>query len=208
VPNKVKVFAWLYFKDRLSSRENLHAKHVVDDDKCQWCAKSIEDRHHIFFGCTSSSELWTTAGLDHVALLSDDEVWNADIPPSLEASLWPFVFLTILWKLWDSRNGEVFRAEISYHRVVLSRVCDDLFIWRKRLPHNLVNGLLGWRSYLLNCIAVNFRTLYKPGVFCALNGKGGETPPFLQKKKLSPLLNSKQNHMGLSHVKLHQIKGE
>jgi hypothetical protein len=30
VPNKVKIFAWLYFKDRLSSRSNLHRKHVVD----------------------------------------------------------------------------------------------------------------------------------------------------------------------------------
>jgi hypothetical protein len=32
VPNKVKVFAWLYFKDRLSTRSNLHAEHVLDSD--------------------------------------------------------------------------------------------------------------------------------------------------------------------------------
>jgi len=32
VPNKVKVFAWLYFKDRLSSRSNLYRKHVLSDD--------------------------------------------------------------------------------------------------------------------------------------------------------------------------------
>jgi hypothetical protein len=32
IPNKVKIFAWLYFKDRLSTRSNLIAKHVLDED--------------------------------------------------------------------------------------------------------------------------------------------------------------------------------
>jgi len=34
VLTKVKIFAWLYFKDRLSSRANLFAKHVLDDNIC------------------------------------------------------------------------------------------------------------------------------------------------------------------------------
>jgi hypothetical protein len=38
LPNKVKVFAWLYFKDRLSTRANLFAKHVLDEDACQRCS--------------------------------------------------------------------------------------------------------------------------------------------------------------------------
>lgn len=48
VPNKVKVFDWLYFKDRLSTRANLYAKHVLDDDQCQRCVHGIEDRRHTF----------------------------------------------------------------------------------------------------------------------------------------------------------------
>jgi hypothetical protein len=153
VPNKVKVFAWLYFKDRLSTRINLHAKHVVDDDQCQRCAASVEDRHHVFFGCSTSSELWEKIGLSHIATMTDVEVWNAYVPAGLDAALWPFILLTILWRLWDDRNGEIFRNETSRSRLVISRVCDDLVVWRKRLKHDHVNGLDGWRTYLVSCIA-------------------------------------------------------
>lgn len=58
LPNKVKVFAWLYFRDRLSTRVNLHAKHVLHDDLCQRCPGSIEDRQHTFFGCPVSAGVW------------------------------------------------------------------------------------------------------------------------------------------------------
>lgn len=43
LPNKVKIFAWLYFRDRLSTRSNLLAKHVVDDDVCQ--RPAVLDEH-------------------------------------------------------------------------------------------------------------------------------------------------------------------
>ena len=138
------------------TRVNLHAKHAVDDYQCQRCANSVEDRNHVFFGCSSSSELWRVMGLSHISLLSDDEVWNANAPPGLDASIWPFVFLTILWRLWDDRNGQVFRNETSCSRVVISRVCDDLVVWRKRLHPDLVNSLDGWRSFLLDCTGTAF----------------------------------------------------
>ncbi|CAD6247378.1 unnamed protein product [Miscanthus lutarioriparius] len=109
VPNKVKVFTWLYFKDRLSTRVNLHSKHVVDDDHCQRCSASLEDRHHVFFACSASADLWGEIGLSNTASLSDAEIWNSNVPPGLDASIWPFILLTILWRLWDARNGEIFR---------------------------------------------------------------------------------------------------
>jgi hypothetical protein len=44
VPNKVKIFSWLYFKDRLSTRSNLHAKHILDHALCERCSQQPEDR--------------------------------------------------------------------------------------------------------------------------------------------------------------------
>jgi len=155
LPNKVKVFSWLYFKDRLSSRANLHAKHVVDNDQCLRCSSSVESPHHIFFGCRSSSELWRVARLSHVGLLSDEDVWSMTIPDGLDAALWPFVLLTILWRLWDNKNGEVFRSKTSNYRAVLNNVCNDFVTWRKRLPANLVSSLDGWRSFLVDCNATS-----------------------------------------------------
>jgi hypothetical protein len=108
VPNKVKVFAWLYFKNRLSTRSNLHDKHVLDDDQCQRCGRAVENRHHTFFLCSLSSEVWRKTGLEGAASTTDEDIWNYATPPNLDAQLWPFVLLTILWRLWDARNGEIF----------------------------------------------------------------------------------------------------
>lgn len=47
VPNKVKIFAWLYFKDKLSTKMNLFHKHVMGDSVCGRCNHPAEDRHHI-----------------------------------------------------------------------------------------------------------------------------------------------------------------
>jgi hypothetical protein len=63
LPNKVKVFAWLYFKNRLSTRVNLHAKNIVDGDQCQCCSGHSEDRHHVFFSCRDSLSIWARIGM-------------------------------------------------------------------------------------------------------------------------------------------------
>jgi hypothetical protein len=40
------------------------------------------------------------------------------------------------------QNGEIFRNERSSERLVISRICDDLVIWCKRLRNvTLVNSL-------------------------------------------------------------------
>jgi hypothetical protein len=63
---KVKVFAWLFFKDRLSTKANLLHKHVMEDSVCQRCSHPVEDRQHVFFDCPLSSEIWDCIGLSSV----------------------------------------------------------------------------------------------------------------------------------------------
>jgi hypothetical protein len=153
LPNKVKVFAWLYFKNRLSTRVNLYAKHVVDSELCERCSSQVENRHHVFFGCQESVSIWNTIGMSEMMQLTDEEAWSANTPAGLHAALWPFIFLTILWHIWDARNRCIFRSENFCTQVVVSRVCYDLVIWRKRLPSDFVDSLLGWCAYLRCCIS-------------------------------------------------------
>jgi hypothetical protein len=154
VPNKVKIFAWLYFKNMLSTRANLYAKHVLDDNQCQRCVHGIEDKHHTFFQCATSNAVWRTLGFYGVSFLRDEDIWDFATPPQLDERLWPFVLLTILWRLWEARNGEIFRHERNSTRLVLARVCDDFVILRKRLKNvGLVNSLSDWRAYILSCIS-------------------------------------------------------
>lgn len=129
MPNKVKVFAWLYFKDRLSTRSNLHEKHILDDATCQRCGFAVEDRLHTFFLCPVSAGVWRKIGLEDASSTTEEDLWSYATPANLEALLWPFVLLTILWRLWDARNGEIFRGETASSTVVIRKVCDDFVIW-------------------------------------------------------------------------------
>lgn len=143
VPNKVKIFSWLYFKDRPSSRANVFHKHVLDDDKCERCTDSIEDRHHIF-DCPSISSLWPRLGMDvcsHLCVPNPSHwTWDPSIP------------LSILWQLWNTRNGQVFQNERASVTQIINRLWST--IWSKRFLLKKIctpAALQAWLLYLQNC---------------------------------------------------------
>jgi hypothetical protein len=74
VPNKVKILAWLYFKNRLSTKANLLDKHVMEDDICG-CDHQLEDRQHVFFAYQLSKEVWNMLGLHSLSTAADNDVW-------------------------------------------------------------------------------------------------------------------------------------
>jgi hypothetical protein len=147
VPAKVKIFAWLYFKDRLSTRSALANKHILDDRTYVRCRAAEETRHHIFFSCPGSRSIWVQLGLEFVFTDSYDNIdniWTPVHPAGLDVELWPFVFLTILWRIWDARNGHIFREETFCSHAVLAKARDDLLIWKKRLHEHHVNSFMFW----------------------------------------------------------------
>lgn len=116
---------------------------------------SVEDKHHTFFECAVSAGVWQILGFSDVSAMSDEEIWSFTPPPGLKGKLWPFVLLTILWRLWDARNGQIFRGEHFDNRLVIAQICDDFVIRRKCLRNELVNSLNDRRSYFLSCNSVN-----------------------------------------------------
>jgi hypothetical protein len=127
---------------------------VLDDDVCRRCNNSVEDRQHIFFRCPSIAALWTVLGLTAVSTSSDDEVWALRPPCKLDAKLWPSILLTLLWRLWDARNGEIFRGEQTSTVKILTRVTEDLAVWKKRLvlkKAGTADSIHAWQMYLNDC---------------------------------------------------------
>jgi hypothetical protein len=108
---KVKIFAWLYFKDRLSTKANLFYKNVKEDAICSHCEHPIEDRHHTFFGCPLSRDTWNTIGLGLLSTMDDTDVWTLPTAVQQDPATWPSILLTILWCLWEARNGTIFRSD-------------------------------------------------------------------------------------------------
>ena len=53
VPLKVNIFVWQIFLNRLATKDNLRARHVLDVSQvsCAASCGAVEDRDHLFFLC-------------------------------------------------------------------------------------------------------------------------------------------------------------
>jgi hypothetical protein len=158
VPNKVKIFAWLYFKNRLSTKANLFDKNVMEDAICGRCAHPSEDRCHVFFDCKLSKDVWLMLGIRSLSTAADNDVWALPSDCHQDPATWPSVLLTILWRLWDARNGAIFWNERHLPQDVIIHVCDDLIIWEGRFSSaSMIPGLRQWRVFLRSCVNSNER---------------------------------------------------
>ena len=50
-PNKLKIFAWLLFRGRLNTRDNLFDKHIAAATACPRCNATSEGTQHLFIAC-------------------------------------------------------------------------------------------------------------------------------------------------------------
>ena len=57
-PRKIKIFAWLLFKDRLNTAVNLTQKNIIPSDLCTRCATLPEDSTHLFISCPLANRIW------------------------------------------------------------------------------------------------------------------------------------------------------
>jgi hypothetical protein len=93
-------------------------------------------------------------GLYAVTTTSDDEVWALRPPCNLDIKLWPSVLMTLLWRLWDARNGDVFRGEQTSVTKIITRVTEDLATWKKRFVLRRAgtpDSIHAWLMYLDGC---------------------------------------------------------
>ncbi|KAI5012428.1 hypothetical protein ZWY2020_024562 [Hordeum vulgare] len=154
VPNRVKIFAWLLFRDRLNSKSNLLRKHIISDSICQRCGLHGENCAHIFIHCPLSQRIWQRLGLSP----SDDiaNLWDCCLPPQVGMGIWHSILLIILWKIWDSRNAMTFRQENHHSIFTLRRIIDDLTLWTNRMKKpEYKHDAYSWRSYYLSRLHVS-----------------------------------------------------
>jgi len=48
IPSNMKIFVWLFFKDRLNTKANLLHKNIMENGICHRCSHPGEDMHHVF----------------------------------------------------------------------------------------------------------------------------------------------------------------
>lgn len=121
VPNKVKVFGWLLYLDRLNTRANLLHKHMIQDESCPRCSHASGCRDHIFFKCLAARRVWRGIGI-RPRFNPTSNIWASTIPSHLPTTLNPFIHLTALWKI----NQMVFNGVSLTHLDTIRAIRDDI----------------------------------------------------------------------------------
>ncbi|XBI87029.1 hypothetical protein VPH35_025165 [Triticum aestivum] len=148
VPRKIKIFTWLLFKDRLNTRANLVHKHIISTDVCPRCAMLPEDSMHLFLTCPVANRVWQRLGILPQAEGIID-LWDAPIPHQLPHKAWPFILMSLLWKIWAARNDMLFRNIDQRSVITLRALISDLDLWSHRLMERCdKEDVSSWRSYL------------------------------------------------------------
>nr|GEX05170.1 RNA-directed DNA polymerase, eukaryota [Tanacetum cinerariifolium] len=78
---KLNVFLWRMMLDRLPTRSNLHNRGInITCILCPNCGAAIENRNHLFFGCTMSVDLARLIGRwwnIHIPIFDDPSSWDS-----------------------------------------------------------------------------------------------------------------------------------
>jgi hypothetical protein len=126
---------------------NLLRKHIIHDATCLRCLSSTEDADHMVLHYETATTVW--ALLDILPPPTIQDIWMMRTHPDLDVSIWPSVALTILWKIWDSRNVMVFHNESYSSDVTVGNIVSDFTIWSHRFKvPSQKEGDMSWRSYL------------------------------------------------------------
>ncbi|KAK1670762.1 hypothetical protein QYE76_058921 [Lolium multiflorum] len=146
LPSKLKIFAYLDDINRLSTRANLFHKSCAPSETCAVC-DAVETSRHLFLECTTASHVWARLGV----LVPSEQfsIWELPVPLGVATATWHFGVAAIMWSIWKTRNDLVFNGITTSPVFAIRRACDDIALWRWRIPHLGRADVDSLRSYML-----------------------------------------------------------
>lgn len=113
IPPLLKTFAWRLIRHAIATGERAGRYSTHIDQQCSYCG-AIENDLHLFFHCSLSSEVWSSANPPIFAnnIPAEEDGIQSALPllitpnPS-DDSLCKFLF--ILWYIWKARNDNRFQ---------------------------------------------------------------------------------------------------
>ncbi|KAH9708382.1 hypothetical protein KPL70_012867 [Citrus sinensis] len=123
LPEKIKIFAWRAVKNLLLLVENLWKMKVIQEPLCQFCNKKLETIFHALVGCKVVKKIWKiTRFEDDLKDSVDQDMLSLLIGLKLRRSKDDIELLvTILWMIWNARNGWIFKGVKDGPQVTVSK---------------------------------------------------------------------------------------
>jgi hypothetical protein len=106
--------------------------------ECPLCSKAAETIDHVFLNCVWSSEVWKRCmgwwGVHSCSNLGFVDWWKgwSALCPSLDRKrAWNVLFFAVIWTIWESRNGVVFRSSQACIGLALDTIKFRVALWFK-----------------------------------------------------------------------------
>lgn len=118
LPQRIRFFLWLVFRDRLMSNTNRVLRHLIQDPSCSVCGAQEEDVEHILRSCPAAILVWkkfpwiTDTEL-FAKPLQDWLVYNLNERNQTWMEDWFMAFATTLWWIWRWRNMRCFNTNVD-----------------------------------------------------------------------------------------------
>lgn len=148
VPLKVVLFVWCMFRDRLSIKDNLLRRHVIDTDAqlCVGGCGAMETSCHLLFHCNFFGSIWhyifRWLG---IATVSPFDAANHFTQFSFVCgvartwvSMLQVIWFASVWEIWKERNNRLFNGKDCSIMQVVEKIKSHTFMWLKNKFHNLV----------------------------------------------------------------------
>lgn len=110
---KIKVFAWLFFLDKINTRDLLDRKHSKPPNvplTCDLCSLGArETRDHLFFQCPFARSCWNSIGFAWDTSLEFHQMIAAQ-RSGFGDGCFMEIFLVASWLIWKLRNDYIFNS--------------------------------------------------------------------------------------------------
>jgi hypothetical protein len=122
VPSKVSALVWQVFLDRISTKENLCRRGILQNDATTFvfCGDEVETSHHLFLHCCFTADVrykvcrWL--GLIIVippeAMMSYDQLTGCCANKRMKRG-YSIVWLAFIWVIWKNRNERIFNSIVG-----------------------------------------------------------------------------------------------
>jgi len=148
-PPKVEFFMWLALLGKLSTRQRLFEKGLLQEDQvyCPLCALYPESLDHILLSCSFSQQVWlsisTELGQSLIAAATFKEHYKNWMSISrrkgLHKKVWMLSLFAVAWNLWQTRNEIIFQNKEYNQEILLQdikrRMAFWMKAWKEKLPY-------------------------------------------------------------------------